>query len=139
MTKLSDEQITTLCQCPRKDAAAPPDVSASVVVHLFGDQTAMLRSTKRDYNFQDTLDIKDSGAMGFMHVEDHFAKGNMLGSIADDILKEAQKHPNNRFPDDHMCLVFWSGSDFSWDSRTTEPMLLQKFFDGCWATARLAR
>ena len=98
------------------DSASPPDVAPSTMtVHIVGDATTTLRSQKgKVYNF---TQVFEETAMATDHVvhEVHCAEGSQLLSLAQSINGVAERFDDGQCPDDHVCIVIWSGTDFSWE------------------------
>ena len=76
-------QLSVLCICPSEHSAAPPDPDAAIMIHLFGDATALRRSQRRQYSFTETLNGLGHQFQGDrVQFEDHCVEGCQLISIA---------------------------------------------------------
>ena len=89
--RFTSMQLSVLCLCPSEDSAAPPDPDAAIMVHLFGDATALLRSNQRAYTFTETLQGLGHHFQGErVDFEDHCIAGCQLISIAENIMETAK-------------------------------------------------
>ena len=61
-----------------------------------------------------------------MSFEDHCVEGCQLISIADNINETAKKWTGQVFPKNHVCIILWSGTDFSWLEDDQKDILAQQ-------------
>ena len=119
-TRLSVEQLSLLCEDPHPESAAPPNPGGPLTVHIFGDATTVLRTNKNSYSFDVVLASVPDVIGRDIRFRDHGVAGNQLLSIASDITKVVQEVGVDMvYPSDHVAIVIWSGSDFSWEPSTT--------------------
>ena len=112
------EQLKTLVSGQAsEDSMPPPDMAeAQLTVHIFGDASTMLRSRNaRSYNFNQVL-TETNQTFHNVKFEDHSIEGQRRLSIAKTMEDVAGRFEGGKIPDDHVCLVIWSGSDFIYDT-----------------------
>ena len=129
--RLSAEQLKVLCGNPSQNACAPPPRGMPITVHLFGDATTLLRSNNRiNYRFEEVLNnstVYNSNRRA--QFRDHCEDAGILSSIAQKIADVAEGLGDQVYPEDHVGIVVWAGSDFSWkDDAVVDQLSLDDTF-----------
>jgi len=123
-TSFSMEQLRVLCLHPHECCAQPPETTGPLTIHMFGDATTILRTSNAKYDFNQTLESAALSMGRNVTFVDHCQDGHQLLGISEEIMKGASKYEGKVYPDNHLAIVIWAGTDFSWDNCDTVSALV---------------